>query len=441
MNANELREAHARHVLTPWGVQGALNPPMIVRGAGSFLYDAEGNRYLDLASGLVSVNLGHSHPAVVNAIAEQASRLCYAAPSFFNDARAELATELAKLMPWSESGRVFFTTGGAEANEDAVKMVRMATGRSKVLTAYRSFHGSSPGAGTFTGENRRWATEPGIPGVVHFWTPYPYRSPFNTNDPKVEVERALVHLELVITYENAASIAAILLEPVVGSNGVIVYPEGYLQGVRALCDRYGIMLIADEVMTGFGRTGATFAHTRIGFVPDLVTFAKGVTSSYLPLGGVMVRESLAAYFDDHALMCGHTYSGHPMSVAAGLATLRVYREEGLYERGREIETWLRSGLEELQRKHPVIGEVRGIGSFFALELVKDRATREPLVEWQGKNPGPMPAFFSELRKRGAYTFGRYNVVMVAPPLTVTRAELDEGLRALDAAFAALSVPA
>ena len=441
MNANELREAHARHVLTPWGVQGTLNPPMIVRGAGSFLYDAEGNRYLDLASGLISVNLGHSHPKVVNAIQDQATRLCYAAPSFFNDARAELAAELTKLMPWGEGGRVYFTTGGAEANEDAVKMVRMATGRSKVLTAYRSFHGSSPGAGTFTGENRRWVNEPGIPNVVHFWTPYPYRSPFHTSDPNVEVERALEHLELVINYENPASIAAILLEPVVGSNGVIVYPAGYLQGVRELCDRYGIKMIADEVMTGFGRTGAIFGHTRIGFVPDVITFAKGVTSSYLPLGGVLMRESLASYFDDHALMCGHTYSGHPMSVAAGVATLRVYREEGLYERGREIEGWLRAGLEDLQRKHSVIGEVRGIGSFFALELVKDRTTREPLVAWQGKDQGPMPAFYGELRKRGAYTFGRYNVVMVAPPLTVTQAELEEGLRALDGAFASLTVTA
>ena len=441
MNANELREAHAHHVLTPWGVQGTLNPPMIVRGAGSFLYDSDGNRYLDLASGLISVNLGHSHPKVVNAIQDQATRLCYAAPSFFNDARAELAAELTKLMPWGEGGRVFFTTGGAEANEDAVKMVRMVTGRAKILTAYRSFHGSAPGAGTLTGENRRWANEPGIPNVVHFWTPYPYRSPFYTNDPKVEVERALEHLELVVNYENPASIAAILLEPVVGSNGVIVYPEGYLQGVRELCDRHNIMLIADEVMTGFGRTGSVFAHARLGFVPDMITFAKGVTSSYLPLGGVLVRESLASYFDDHALMCGHTYSGHPMSVAAGVATLRVYREEGLYERGREIEGWLRTGLEELQRKHPVIGEVRGLGSFFALELVKDRATREPLVEWQGKSQGPMPAFYGELRKRGAHTFGRYNVVMVAPPLTVTRAELDEGLRALDGALASLTVTA
>jgi len=441
MDAKQLREAHAEHVLTPWSAQGSLNPPMIVRGEGSYLYDIEDNRYLDLSSGLISVNLGHGHPKVVKAIQEQATRLCYAAPSFFNDARAELAAELSRLSPWSEGGRVFFTTGGAEANEDAIKMVRMITGRTKVLTAYRSFHGSSPGAGTLTGENRRWANEPGIPNVVHFWAPYPYRSPFFTEDAREETRRALEHLELVLNYENPERVAAIVLEPVVGSNGVIVYPEGYLKGVREICDRYGIVFIADEVMTGFGRTGAVFGHARLGFTPDIVVFAKGVTSSYLPLGGVLVRESLAQYFDDHPLMCGHTYSGHPMSVAAGLATLRAYKEEGLYERGREIEGWLRNGLQALANKHSVIGDVRGIGAFFALELVKDRSTREPLVAWQGKEQGSMPAFFAELRKRGAYAFGRYNVVLIAPPLTVKKSEVEEGIEALDGALSALTVTA
>ncbi|MDE2572038.1 MAG: aminotransferase class III-fold pyridoxal phosphate-dependent enzyme [bacterium] len=436
-----LQQRHAQRVLSPWLTQAGAHPPVIVRGEGSYLYDADDRRYLDLASGLISVNLGHGHPKVVKAIQDQAARLCFATPAFFNDTRLELADELTNILPWSEGGRVYFTTGGAQANEDAVKIVRLATGRSKVLAAYRSFHGSSAGAGTLTGENRRYANEPGIPGVVHFWAPFPYRSPFDTKDSREEVERALAHLELVISYENPDDIAAILLEPVVGSNGVIVYPDGYLQGVRELCDRYGILLIADEVMTGFGRTGAIFGSNRLGFTPDLITFAKGVTSSYVPLGGVLVRESVAMYFDDHPLMAGHTYSGHPLAMAAGVATLRAYRDEGLYERGREIEGWLRTGLDELARKHSVIGEVRGVGAFFGVELVKDRATREPLVAWQGKSQGPMPAFYAELRKRGAYTFGRYNFFMVAPPLTVKRSELEEGLAAVDAALAALAVTA
>lgn len=439
MDSKQLSAMHARHVLTPWSAQAGLCPPAIVRGEGCYIFDAEDRRYLDLSSGLISVNLGHGHPSVVKAIQAQAERLCYAAPSLFNDARAELAQELSRLSPWNEGARVFFTTGGGEANEDAVKMLRMATGRYKVLSAYRSFHGSAPGAGSLTGENRRFPNEPGIPGVVHFWAPYPYRSPFFTSDAREETERALSHLELVVNYENPERIAAILLEPVVGSNGVIVYPDGYLQGVRALCDRYGIALVADEVMTGFGRTGDVFGSMRLGVVPDAITFAKGVTSSYVPLGGVMLRESLAGYFDDHPLMCGHTYSGHPLAAAAGVAALRAYREEGLYERGREIERWLRTGLEELARKHTVIGEVRGLGAFFAIELVKERATREPLVAWQGKSQGPMPSFYAELRKRGVYAFGRYNVVLIAPPLTVRENELHEGLEALDGALATLAV--
>ncbi|HVA37492.1 MAG TPA: aminotransferase class III-fold pyridoxal phosphate-dependent enzyme [Candidatus Dormibacteraeota bacterium] len=441
MNPDELTQLHAQHVLTPWVAMGSHRWPMIVRGEGSYLFDAEGKRYLDFASGLISVNLGHGHPKVVAAIQEQAARLCYAAPSFLNDKRAELAAELSRLAPWSEGARVHFTTGGGEANEDAVKISRIVTGRYKILTAYRSFHGSAPGAGSLTGENRRYPNEPGIPGVVHFWAPFPYRSPFHTTDPREETKRALEHLELVISYENPERIAAVLLEPVVGSNGVIVYPEDYLRGVREVCDRHGILFIADEVMTGFGRTGEVFGHKRFGFVPDLVTFAKGVTSSYVPLGGVLVRESLATYFDDRPMMLGHTYSGHPLAMAAGVATLRAYREAGLYERGREIEGWLRRGLEELQRKHSVIGEVRGVGAFFAIELVKDRATREPLVEWQGKSQGPMPAFFVELRKRGVYTFGRYNVVVAAPPLTAKQSEVDEGLAALDGALSSLAVTA
>ncbi|MEO6834855.1 MAG: aminotransferase class III-fold pyridoxal phosphate-dependent enzyme [Candidatus Tumulicola sp.] len=434
--AEDVGTLHARYVLTPWVAQGGRRPPTIVRGEGSYIYDSDDKRYLDFSAGLVAVNLGHGHPAVAEAIAQQARRLAYASPSFGNDKRAELARAIVEIAPWSEGGRIFFTTGGGEANEDAVKFARALTGRHKVLTAYRSFHGSAPGAGTLTGESRRWPNEPGIPGVVHFFTPFPYRSPFHTRDASEELERAVAHLEEVVTYEGGDRIAALLIEPVVGSNGVIVYPDGYLARLRDLCDRHGILLVFDEVMTGFGRTGEAFASQRFGVVPDLFTFAKGVTSAYVPLGGVAVRESLAAHFDTRPLPSGHTFSGHPLAVAAGLAAVTAYRTEGLFERAREMEGRLRSHFDELQRRHrAILGEVRGVGAFFGLELVSDAATRQPLVAWQGTQS--MQPFFDDLLSRGLYAFGRYNVVVVSPPLTASASELDEAAEIFDAALAKL----
>ena len=427
---------HARYVLTPWVAQGGRRPPALVRGEGSYLYDDAGKRYLDFSSGLVAVNLGHGHPAIARAIAEQAERLAYASPGFVLDKRAELAKAIVEIGPWEEGGRIFFTTGGGEANEDAVKFARALTGRHKVLTAYRSFHGSAPGAGTLTGENRRWPNEPGIPGVAHFFAPFPYRSPFFTRDPAEEVERAVAHLEEIVRYEGGDRIAAILIEPVVGSNGVIVYPDGYLARLRELCDRHGILLIFDEVMTGFGRTGAAFAAQRFGVVPDLFTFAKGVTSAYVPLGGVALRESLAAHFDTRPLPSGHTFSGHPVAMAAGLATVTAYREERTFDRARALEPELRRRFEELQRRHPgVVGEVRGVGAFFGLELVSDPQTRRPLVDWQGT--ASLQTFFDDLLQRGLYAFGRYNVAILAPPLNANAGELDEAAAIFDAALGKL----
>lgn len=434
-----LQEKHARFVLTPWVAQGGLAAPVIVRGEGSTLYDDEGKAYYDLGSGLIAVNLGHGHPKVVKAIQEQAARLGYAAPSLFNKERAELAEELSAIAPWGAEGcRTFFTTAGAEANDDALRLSQHLTGRRKVLSAYRSFHGSTGAAITLTGEDRRWGGEPGVPGVVKFFAPYPYRSPFYATTPEEESARAIEHLERVLMHEDPKRVAAVFIEGVVGSNGVIVYPDGYLTALRALTERHGILLVMDEVMTGFGRTGAAFASTRYGIVPDLITFAKGVTSAYVPLGGLMMRESLAKTFDARALPSGHTYSGHPMGVAAGLAAVRAYREEGLFERGREIEGWLQEGLRPLVDKYEIVGEVRGVGAFFAVEFVKSKASREPLVEWHGAGGlGVMKNLYGELRKRGVYTFGKFNCTMVAPPLTTSRAELDKALVALDESIGAL----
>ncbi len=431
----DVASMHERYVLTPWVAQAGRKTPVIVRGEGSCLNDESGARYLDFSAGLVAVNLGHAHPAVANAIAEQAQRVAYVAPSLGNDRRAELASAIVEIAPWDESGRVFFTAGGGEANEDAIKFARVLTRRHKVLTAYRSFHGSAPGAGTLTGENRRWPNEPGLPGVARFFAPFPYRSPFHTRDPSEETQRAIEHLEAIVDYEGADRIAALLIEPVVGANGVIVYPEGYLARVRELCDRHGILLIFDEVMTGFGRTGAAFAAQRFGVTPDMFTFAKGVTSAYVPLGGVAVRESLASHFDAHPLPSGHTFSGHPLAMAAGVAALQAYREEHLFERAREIEGWLRERFDRLARRHTLIGEARGVGAFFGLELVSDREARTPLVAWQGAQT--LGAFFNDLLVHGLYVYGRYNVAIVAPPLVVTPEELDEGFAILDAALTRL----
>ena len=427
-------------VLTPWSKQRRAVPPTMVRGEGVHLIDDTGKRYLDLSAGLVAVNVGHSHPRVVDAIKRQAERLCYAMPAFPNDERNALAERLSHLSPWSEGARTFFTTGGAEANEDAIKMARTITGRHKIVATYRSFHGSAPGAGTLTGEDRRWANEPGMPGVVRAFAPYPYRSPFNATGP-AETEAALKHLELILTFEGAHNVAALILEPVVGTNGVIPYPDGYLRGVRELTARHGILLIFDEVMTGFGRTGQRFAAITYDVQPDIITMAKGLTSAYVPLGGALVRESLAAHFDDTPLMCGHTYSGHPLAVATAHAVIMTMEDEGLFTRAREIETWIRPGLEALAERHPAIGDVRGIGAFYGIEFVRDRATKEPLVRWYGGVNTPMERLMGALRAKGIYAFGRYNVLLVTPPLTITRDELEQGIAALDEVLGSIDLTA
>ena len=436
-----LKTKHARYVLTPWLAQGNLQPPVIVRGEGIYLYDDEGQRYADLTSGLIAVNLGHGHPGVRAAMHAQVDRLCFSPPNWFNDGRAELGEALVALAPWgAEAGRVFFSTSGAAANEDAIKFARAVTGRAKVLSAYRSFHGSGAGSATLTGENRRWYNEPSsvIAGVVHFWAPFPYRSPFFTHDPAEETRRALQHVAETIAAENPAAIAALLIEPVIGSNGVIVFPPGYLAGLRALCDAHGIVLIFDEVMTGFGRVGAAFAGERFGVVPDMITFAKGVTSGYVPLGGVLIRERYAGGFDAKPLPAGHTYSGHPLAMATGVATLQAYRDGNLFARARAIETRLRAGLERIRDAHAIVGEVRGTGAFFAMEFVSDREKRTPLVPWQGTSMGPMPALFAGLKKRGAYGFGRYNVMHVAPPLIITDEQIDEAVATIEGAVGDLA---
>lgn len=427
-----------RKVLVPWSVQGNLNPPVIVRGEGSFFFDDEGKRYLDLTSGYVAVPLGHGHPEVVAAIQEQAARLCWTASSYFNDVRAEYAELLSSVSPWASGSRVHYACGGAEANDDAIKIARLITKRPKVLTAYRSYHGSTIGGSALTGVDRWRDPFPNLPGIVRFFAPYPYRSPFHTDDARTEVERALAHIEQILLHEGAQNVAAIMLEAMTGSSGMVVYPDGYLQGLRKICDRCGILLIFDEIMTGFGRVGKSFAAVRLGVAPDMLTFAKGASSSYTPLGGVLMKEDVAAYFDTNLFDIGHTHAGHVLAVAGGLAALKVFLKEGLFERAIEIEGWLRDGLLALQQKHKIVGEFRGLGAHFGLELVRDRESREPLVAWH--NPGgsgPMKAFFGELLRRGVHSYGRYNLMMISPPLNIKRSDLEIGFEAIDAALSAV----
>ena len=429
--SERIRELERRYVIHSWSVQGRVDPLPIERAEGCWFVDYRGRRYLDFASQLVNLNLGHQHPAVVRAIQEQAGRLCYIAPGLGNDRRAELGRLLAEITP-GDLTMSFFTNGGAEANENAIKLARWYTGRQKVVARYRSYHGATAGAITLTGDPRRWAAEPGVPGVVRMLDPYTYRCPAGHPDP-CPVCTGGPHLEEILQYENPETVAAVIVETVTGTNGIIVPPPGYLQGLQQVCRRHGVLLILDEVMAGFGRTGRWFACEHWGVVPDMMTVAKGINSGYVPLGAVVVSEPIAAWLRDHAFQGGLTYSGHPLACAAAVATIETYRREGIVTNAARQGQHLERRLAELADRHPSIGEVRGLGLFWGLELVRDRATREPLVPFnaEGEAEAPMARLRRAALERGLYLMTHFNVVMVAPPLIVGRDELEEGLGVLD----------
>jgi taurine--2-oxoglutarate transaminase len=424
------------HVFHPWSIQGQTTHPVIVGGEGASFWDPTGRKYLDFASQLVNLNLGHQHPALVAAVIAQSKELCMVAPGFGNSARSEAARLIAQKTP-GDLNRIFFTNGGAEANENAIRMARLHTGRQKVLSTYRSYHGATHGAITLTGEPRRWGSEPGIPGVVHFFGPHPYRSSFGATSESEEARLALAHVTEVVEMEGPDSVAAIILETIVGTNGVILPPEGYLAGLRNLCDRYGILLICDEVMVGFGRTGAWFAVDHWDVVPDLITFAKGVNSGYVPLGGVAVSEAVFDTFRDRAYPGGLTYSGHPLACAVAVASIKVLESEALVERTRRLgEEVVRPALEAMKTRHPSVGDVRGLGLFWAIELVRNRRTREMLVPFN-----PSPAEAAPLRKvveachaGNVWPFVHHNRLHVAPPLVISASDLRRGLDVIDGAL-------
>ena len=431
-----VRKDDRAHVFHSWSAQALIDPLPIASASGSYFTDYSGRRYLDFSSQLVNVNIGYQHPRLVAAIQEQAARLCTIQPSFANDARSEAARLIAELAPGSLN-QVFFTNGGAEATENALRMARLHTGRHKVLAAYRSYHGATAGSIAMTGDPRRWSSEPGMPGVVRYWGPYLYRSPFYATTPEEESERALQHLRDILMVEGAHTVAAIILETVVGTNGVLVPPPGYLAGVRQICDEFGIVLIADEVMAGFGRCGEWFAVDHWGVAPDLITFAKGVNSGYVPLGGVIISEEIASSFQDRPYPGGLTYSGHPLACGSAVASINIFKDEKIIERARSLGTdVIAPALAELAERHPSVGEVRGLGVFWALELVRDRATREPLVPFNAAGPAaaPMNEFAAACKQRGLWPFTHFNRTHVVPPCTTSADEVREGIAILDEAL-------
>ena len=429
LTGKEVQAMDQQYVMRAWSKQG--QPAVAVEKAeGIYFWDYDGNRYVDMSSLLVNANIGHQHPKVVQAIKDQAEKMCFMAPSYASDVKSLLAKKLVDLAG-GDMARVFFTNAGADANENAIKMARTVTGRTKVFSGYHSYHGATLGASNASGDSRRFAAEiGGANGFVKFSNPSVYRDnlPFDTEEELTAFY--LKKLDEQIQFEGPYLVAAILLETVIGANGIIAYPKGYLEGVRNICNNYGIVMICDEVMSGFYRTGKAFAFQNDAFCPDMVTFAKGVTSGYVPLGGVIVSKWISDYFTANALQCGLTYSGHTLACAAGLATLAVYEEENIAENVEKMGKLVAAYLEEMKEKHPCVGDVRYTGLFCGVELVLDKETREPLVPFNTPNR-IMPAIFKELKDRGFSTFGRETTISVCPPLIITAEELAEVMPILD----------
>ena len=428
MSSQEIVRLSRAHTFFSWSVQGALDPIAIDRAEGVYLYTPEGERILDFNSQLMSVNIGHGDRRVIDAITEQASRLQYVQPAFVTEIRARLGAKLAEILP-GDMDKVFFTLGGAEAVENAIRLARLYTGRHKILARYRSYHGATLGSMTLTGDPRRWANEPGIVGVVR----YPDTHRWGEKEPR-PVAESLQGLEDVIQYEGPHTIAAVFLETIVGTNGILIPPDGYLQGVRELCDRHGILMVADEVMAGFGRTGRWFAVDHWGVVPDLMTMAKGLTSSYLPLGGVAMRQHIAEAFESKMYHGGLTYSSHPVSLAAALATISVYEEDGLIERSARLGGVMRGHHEALAAKHPSVGAHRNLGLFGILDLVRSRDPFVPLTAFNGTSD-EMKAVAKFLRQNHLYTMTPNNSIHTNPPLCITEEQLAEGFDVIDRALA------
>jgi taurine--2-oxoglutarate transaminase len=424
MTGQQMVDLCRRHTIFEWSAQSAVDPIPVARAKGIYFWTPEGKRFIDFNSQLMCVNIGHGDERVIRAIAEQAATLPYAYPFMATEVRARLGAKLAEITP-GDIDTFFFTNGGAEANENAIRIARMFTGRHKIAARYRSYHGGTAGSLTLTGDPRRWAAEPGIPGVVRI--PDFYHGIQRGSD---SVDHVLAATEEILQLEGPHTIAAIIVEPVTGTNGILVPPDGYLQGLRALCDKYGILLIADEVMAGFGRTGEWFSVDNWKVVPDIMSMAKGLTSAYVQLGAVGLRRAIADHFQKNVFYGGLTYNSHPLGCAAALATLAVYEEDKLIENARRMGAVMRGLMEDLQRKHPSVGATRNIGLFGLVELVRDRTRREPMAPFNGTSP-EMQALGKFFRQEGLYTLVRWNTFFTNPPLCITEAELREAFAIID----------
>ena len=424
LSAAEITELCLKHTLYDWSAQSGLKPLPVTDAKGVYFHTADGKRYLDFNSQLMCVNAGYGDRRIVEAIQRQAEQLAYIGPFTATEPRARLGAKLAELLP-GDIDKVFFTLAGADANENAIKIARAVTRRPKILARYRSYHGSGGNAIQATGDPRRWANEGPVSGIVHVLDPY-HGIQRGWDTP----EEALANLDETIQLEGPQTIAAFILEAIPGTNGILVPPDGYLQGVREICDRYGILMIVDEVMTGFGRTGRWFAVEHWDVVPDLITMAKGLTSSYVPLGAVGMRPKVAAYFDDHVFYGGLTYNSHPLACAAALATIQAYEEDDMVGNSRRMGEVLARMHRRLRERHRCVGATRSIGLFGCLDLVRDPHTLEPLAPFNGTSP-EMKAITAAMLERGLHTFVRWNTIMTNPPLCITEAELEEGFEILD----------
>jgi taurine---2-oxoglutarate transaminase len=424
LTGEQIVELCRKHTLFEWSAQAAVNPIPVSRAKGIYFWTPEGKRFIDFNSQLMCVNIGHGDERVVNAIKQQAETLAYANPFMATEARARLSQKLAEITP-GDIDAFFFTNGGAEANENAIRIARMFTGRHKIAARYRSYHGGTAGSLTLTGDPRRWAAEPGVPGIIRIPDFYHgIQKGFDNTDD------VLARTEEVIELEGPKTIAAIIVEPVVGTNGILIPPDGYMQGLRQLCDKHGILLIADEVMAGFGRTGEWFSVDHWKIVPDLISMAKGLTSAYVQLGAVGMRRQIADHFQNNVFNGGLTYNSHPLACAAAIATISVYEEDNLIENARQMGTVMRGLLEDLRNRHPSVGATRNIGLFGIVELVRNRETREPMAGFNSTSP-EMQELGKFFREEGLYTFVRWNTFFTNPPLCITEAELREAFAIID----------
>ena len=427
LTSQQIIQDNRDYTMFSWAVQNTANPIHLARAQGVWFWDGEGHKWLDFSSQLINLNIGHQHPRMLEAIKKQVDDLCFAGPGFATEPRAALGRKLAEVTGLAKS---FFTLGGSEANENAIKMARLFTGRDKIITRYRSYHGATMGVMTASGDPRRWPVEPGVPGIVRVFDPYCYRCPFGKTVDSCRRE-CVSHIEEVIQMEGPHSIAAIMVEGITGSNGLLVPPDDYYPKLRALCDKYDLLLIDDEVMSGFGRTGAWLATQHYGIKPDLVTCAKGLTSGYMPLGAVIVSDEIAQFFETHMLWGGLTYSGHPVCCAAAVANLAIYEDERIFENVRERGRYLEDRLHAMKDRYGCVGDVRHKGLFSVIELVRNKTTKEPLAPFAGSSP-EMNKLAAFLKSQYLYAFSRFNMLWVCPPLVISQDELQHGLDIIEA---------